>query len=167
MKNQKDKLDAAIIKKHTQRCREQNLENDFNLMQSRARAVTVGTAFGGSIEVSLRKGDGSSVFAILQPVETVELIHQLAAATGCHIHLQPRKDFSSWRNWNHTDEELANFRGGHSLPGAGHPPHSNAISPFAEVGANLPPPEQQPGLQPALMAKETQDEQTVAIEKTL
>jgi hypothetical protein len=125
----------------------------------RARSVTVGTAFGGTTELMMRCNDGNVVWAIMQPVEVVELIHQLAANVGCHIHVQPRKDFSSWREWRVAPEEQPGLNG--------HPPFADDMAPYMQVGANLPPPEQQPGLQPALMAKEIQDEQAVATEKTL
>ena len=132
--------------------------------EARARSVTVGTCFGGTTEISMRGAFGKNLYAILQPVEVIELIHQLAANVGCHIHIQPRRDFSSWRDWKYTDEELAHYRGAQQLPGVGHPPHANDMVPHNQIGANLPAPEQQPGLQPALMAKEDQNE-TVAIEK--
>jgi hypothetical protein len=142
-------------------------KNAFQETQNRARSVTVGTCFGGTAELAMRRGDGITTFAILQPVEVVELIHQLAANIGCHIHIQPRKDFASWRNWKYTEEELTHYRGVQSLPGVGHPPHSNDMAPHIEVGAKLPPPEQQPGLQPALMARSDSNEQTVATQKTV
>jgi hypothetical protein len=141
--------------------------NHLAELNNRARSLTVGTAFGGICELSMRKNGGEHTYVLLQPVEVIELIHQLAANVGCHIHLQPRRDFASWRDWKYTEEELAHYRGVQHMPGVGHPPHVNDMAPHMAVGANLPPPEQQPGLQPALMAKETQDEQTVAIEKTL
>lgn len=115
----------------------------------------------------MRRVDGASTFVILQPVEVTEMIHQLAASIGCHIHIQPRRDFASWRDWKYTEEELAHYRGAQHLPGVGHPPFSNDMAPHMQIGANLPSPEQQPGLQPALMAKETQNDQPVAIEKTV
>lgn len=82
---------------------------------NRARSVTVGTAFNGVTEVVLR-GDGKYLFAILQPTEVVELIHQLAANVGCHLQLAPRRDFASWRQWKTTEEELAFYRGIGSAP---------------------------------------------------
>ena len=60
---------------------------------NRARSVTVGTAFGGVTELTMRANDGKTVFAIMQPVETIELIHQLAGNVGCHLALKPREDF--------------------------------------------------------------------------
>ena len=117
---------------------------------SRARSVSVGTAFGGVTEISMRCNDGRTVWAIMQPVEVLELIHQLAANVGCHINVQPRDDFSSWRSWRVTEEEKKHLNG--------HPPHPNDMALHNDVGAKLPPPEQQPGMQPALMAKEQQDE---------
>ncbi len=159
--------EQQILDAHNVKMRQRQFENALAESAGRARSVVVGTAFGGTSEISLRRVDGTVTYAILQPVEVVELIHQLAANVGCHLQLVPRKDFASWRDWKHTEEELAHYRGIQNLPGAGHPPHVNDMAPHMAVGANLPPPEQQPGLQPALMAKEIQDEQAVAIEKTL
>lgn len=110
----------------------------FAEAQNRARSVTVGTAFGGTTELTMRRGDGSFTFALLQPVETIELIHQLAANVGCHIHIAPRRDFSSWRDWRVSEEERLHLNG--------HPPFPNDMAPHNQVGASLPPPEQQPGL---------------------
>lgn len=114
--------------------------------QNRARSVTVGTAFGGATEIMMRSSDGSVLWAILQPVEVIELIHQLSANVGCHIHIQPRKDFSSWRDWKYSEEELTHYRGAQHLPGVGHPPHANDMAPHNQIGAMLPKPENQPGL---------------------
>jgi len=72
-----------------------NLESNKN----RARSFTVGTAFGGIIEVSMR-GDFHNLWCILQPVEAVEFIEQLAAAAGLQVALRPKQDFASWRGWN-------------------------------------------------------------------
>lgn len=83
------------------------MERDFRSTKSndnRARSVTVGTAFGGSTEVSMRGDAGGSLWALLQPVEVIELIHQLAASAGCHIAIKPRDDFSSWREWRKEDQ---------------------------------------------------------------
>jgi len=130
---------------------------------NRARSVTVGTAFGGTTELIMRRGDGNFTFAIMQPVETIELIHQLAANIGCHLHLQPRRDFSSWRDWKYTEEELAHYAGQQHFPGVGHPPHANDMALHIQVGANLPPPEQQPGL----TAQEVQEKENVATKKAV
>ena len=128
-----------------QRMSEENRLGDFN----RARSVSIGTAFGGVAEISMRCNDGRTVWAIMQPVEVLELIHQLAANVGCHINVQPRDDFSSWRSWRVTEDEKKHLNG--------HPPHPNDMALQNDVGAKLPAPEQQPGMQQALMAKEQQD----------
>ena len=133
---------------------------------NRARSITVGTCFGGYSELIMRGNDGTVLWCAMQPVEIIELIHQLAANIGCHIHIQPRRDFSSWRDWKYTEEELAHYRGEQFNKAVGWPPHVNDMAPHNRVGANLPAPEQQPGLQPALMAKDGQNE-TVAIKKTV
>lgn len=67
--------------------------------RNRSRSVTVGTAFGGIIEVSMR-GDFHSLWCTLQPVEVVELIEQLAASAGLEIAIRPRQDFATWRGWD-------------------------------------------------------------------
>lgn len=121
-------------------------DQEFAESQNRARSVTVGTCFGGTVEVSMRRADGTVTFAILQPVEAIELIHQLSANVGCHIQLAPRRDFASWRDWNYTAEELAHYRGEQLLPGVGWAPHSNDMAPHMQVGASMPHPEEQPGM---------------------
>lgn len=72
-----------------------NLESNKN----RARSFTVGTAFGGIIEVSMR-GDFHNLWCLLQPVEAVEFIEQIAAAAGLQVALRQKQDFASWRGWN-------------------------------------------------------------------
>jgi hypothetical protein len=129
---------------------------------NRARSVTVGTAFGGTTELMMRKNDGTVVWALLQPVETVELIHQLAANIGCHIHVQPRDDFASWRDWRHTDFALNCYRGEQHLPGVGHAPH-NKVLPHNPVSKA----KKEAKLQPALMARSNENEQTLATQKTV
>jgi len=94
--------------------------------QSRARSINVGTAFGGVTEISMRGHDGNHLWVLMQPVEVVEFINQLAANIGCHIGIKPRKDFASWRQWNNDIDTQE-----HQL---------------ITQGLLLPPPEQQPGL---------------------
>jgi hypothetical protein len=118
---------------------------DLESMMHRAQSVAVGTCFGGTTELTMR-GQGSYLWCPMQPVEVIELIHQLAANVGCHIHIQPRKDFSSWRDWKYTEQELEHFRGVQSIPGIGFAPHSNDLAPHQNKGQVLPPAEQQPGL---------------------
>ncbi len=131
----------------------QNLAN-AEAELSRARSVSVGTAFGGTTEILLRKQNGEVVWAIMQPVEVIELIHQLASNVGCHLNLQPRQDFSSWRNWKYTEEELLQYRGPQALPGQGHAPHVNDLAPHQDKGQVLPLPTEQPGLNINEMVKE-------------
>ncbi len=121
---------------------------------TRARSVTLGTAFGGITEISMRSHEGYVVWSPLQPVEVIELIHQLAANVGCHINIQPRNDFSSWREWRITEQEKLHLNG--------RPPFPNDMAPHNHVGANLPPPDQQPGIK-----LDRSDENVVATEKTV
>lgn len=119
-------------------------EASIQASETRARSITIGTSFGGTSEITMRKNDGTCVWAALQPVEVVELIHQMAANIGCHINLQPRNDFSSWRNWKIEPE---------MIQGGTHPPFVSSIHPHEARAKKLPKPEEQPGLQPKLMAK--------------
>jgi hypothetical protein len=100
----------------------ENRTGDFN----RARSVTVGTAFGGTTEIGMRCNDGRFIWALMQPVEVIELIHQLAANVGCHLQLAPRRDFSSWRDWRVSEEERLHLNG--------HPPFPNEMTPHHAVG---------------------------------
>jgi len=100
-----------------------NLESNLN----RARSVTVGTAFGGTTEISLRGDGGQSLWCLMQPVEVVELIHQLAANAGCHIMIKPRDDFSSWREWRVSEAEKKHLNG--------HAPFANDMAVFQQLGA--------------------------------
>ena len=76
-------------------------ENEYHAVKQnryRARSVTVGTAFGGVVEINLRS-DAASVFAQMQPTEAIELIEQLAAGVGIEIAMRPKQNFASWRGW--------------------------------------------------------------------
>ena len=97
MQNKKEK-ESEIRKKINQFYEENELAN-LESNRNRARSFTVGTAFGGIIEVSMR-GDFHNLWCILQPVEAVEFIEQLAAAAGLQVALRPKQDFASWRGWN-------------------------------------------------------------------
>ena len=94
---------------------------------TRAQSLTVGTAGGGSVEITMRSSSGRFLWNTYQPVEVVEIINQLAAGIGCHIHILPRQDFASWRNWKVTPEELEHARGLQPFQGVGHSPHPKML----------------------------------------
>ena len=76
-------------------------ENEYYSLKqnrNRARSITVGTAFGGVVEVNMRS-DAGSVYAQMQPTEAIELIEQLAAGVGIEIAMRPKQNFASWRGW--------------------------------------------------------------------
>jgi hypothetical protein len=73
--------------------------------QNRAQSVSIGMSGSGTTEITMRGQDGTFLWNIYQPVQVTEFIHQLAASIGCHIHIQPRKDFGSWREWRDVSEE--------------------------------------------------------------
>ena len=94
---------------------------------TRAQSITIGNAGGGTVEITMRSASGRFLWNTYQPVEAIELINQLAAGVGCHIHLMPRQDFASWRNWKVSPEELAHTRGQQHLPGIGFPPFPKSL----------------------------------------
>jgi len=76
-------------------------ENEFLSIKqnrNRARSITVGTAFGGIVEINMRS-DIASVYAQMQPTEAIELIEQLAAGVGVEVAMRPKVNFASWRGW--------------------------------------------------------------------
>ena len=101
----------------------ENYESNFN----RSRSITVGTAFGGTTEITMRGNGDRFLYSIMQPVEVLELIHQLAANIGCHIAIKPRDDFGSWREWRVPDAEKKHLNG--------HPPFANDMAVFQRLGA--------------------------------
>lgn len=113
--NEKD-LDKKIrIKMKERQLQSMDQEN------YRAQTMTIGHAGGGMTEISMRGVVSGFLWNVYQPVEVVELINELAANIGCHIHIQPRKDFASWRQWNEPSEEERQ--------------HLNGFPPFVNTGA--------------------------------
>lgn len=144
-------MNKKDFEKFQRALQQQQHENEIAANANRARSVTVGTAFGGVTELMMRRHDGSVTWATMQPVEVMELIHQLSANIGCHIHVQPREDFASWRSWKtETAEQLQHLNG--------HPPFASDIDPHELRARILPRPEKQPGMQPALMNIKQTDE---------
>lgn len=105
---------------------QQDIAN-FEANLTRARSVTVGTCFGGTTELMMRGNDGSVLWSPMQPVEVIELIHQLAANVGCHLALTPRQDFSSWREWRVSEAEKKHLNG--------QTPFVNDMAVFQKLGA--------------------------------
>ena len=123
--------EAAIAVKHAEKVREleskmdlENRESNYN----RARSITVGTAFGGTSEIMMRTDGGRHIWCVMQPVEVIELIHQLAANVGCSAQLTPRKDFASWRDWRVSEAEKKHLNG--------HVPFVNDMAVYQQLGAS-------------------------------
>ena len=93
----KDK--KSDTRKKIEQIYEENELANLEQNRTRARSFTIGCAGGGIIEVGLR-GDYSNLWYLLQPVEAIEMMYQLAAASGVEIIMRPRNDFSSWRSWD-------------------------------------------------------------------
>lgn len=121
------KLELDIYEKERRRQLEVEYENRTS-NRNRARSVTVGTAFGGTTELGMRMDAGKSVWCVMQPVEVIELIHQLSANVGCTAQLTPRKDFASWRDWRVSEAEKKHLNG--------HAPFVNDMAVFHQLGAS-------------------------------
>ncbi len=88
-------------------------ENEYlNLQQNknRARSITCGTSFGGTLEINMR-GDHHSMWCTMTPVEALELAEQLAAACGVQVALRPKQDFSAWRGWDIENTDFNHLKG--------------------------------------------------------
>lgn len=121
----------ALEVEHVKKLRELEVKMDLENRESnynRARSVMVGTAFGGTTEVMMRGDGGRHLWCLMQPVEVIELIHQLAANVGCNAQVTPRKDFSSWRDWRVSDAEKKHLQG--------HVPFVNDMAVFQQLGAS-------------------------------
>jgi hypothetical protein len=123
--------EAAIAVKHAEKIRELEAKMDLENRESnynRARSITVGTSFGGTSEIMMRTDGGRHLWCVMQPVEVIELIHQLAANVGCNAQITPRKDFASWRDWRVSEAEKKHLNG--------HPPFVNDMAMFQQLGAS-------------------------------
>ena len=123
--NEKD-LDKEIQRKMKERQLKSLSSEDH-----RAQAITIGNAGGGITEISMRGVCGGYLWNVYQPVEVVELINQLAANIGCHINVQPRNDFSSWRGWREISEEEKERLNGF-------PPFSESLNNSMSLGTGAP-----------------------------
>jgi hypothetical protein len=86
--------------------KQQQLQLDcLDSNRCRAQSVSIGMSASGTTEITMRGDDGTFLWNAYQPVQVTEFIHQLAASIGCHIHIQPRNDFGSWREWREVSEE--------------------------------------------------------------
>ena len=119
--------EKELAKKRQELINRQELEN-FESNLNRARSVTVGTAFGGTTEIMMRGDGGRHMWCVMQPVEVIELIHQLSANVGCHIAMKPRDDFGSWRDWRVSEAEKYHLNG--------HAPFVNDMAVFQQLGAS-------------------------------
>ena len=145
-----------IQKELDRRHKLQQLES-MRANETRAQSITIGTSGGGTTEITMRGINGTFLWNAYQPVEVIELIHQLSANIGCHLHLMPRQDFGSWRDWKVSPEELAHARGIQHLPGVGFPPFVNDMSGHTQTGRPINAPEM----------KEVQEKENVATKKAV
>jgi len=118
--------------------------------ESRAQSIAIGNAGGGQTEITMRSAMGKFLWNVYQPVEVVELINQLAANIGCHIHIKPREDFASWRTWKELSLEQKKHYGSF-------PPFPNEFLDDGKCGATLPHPEEKIGMEKKLPLKEQEN----------
>lgn len=104
------KKEESEIRKKINKVYEENEYANLQQNRNRARSVTVGTAFGGTIEINMR-GDYHSLWCLLNPVEALELAEQLAAASGVQIAMRPKDDFSAWRGWDVDNVKHIHWKG--------------------------------------------------------
>jgi hypothetical protein len=124
-------LENAIEVQRIEKLRQMEAEMDLENRESnrsRARSITVGTAFGGTAEIMMRGDGGRHLWCLMQPCEVIEFIHQLAANVGCSAQITPRKDFSSWRDWRVSEAEKKHLNG--------HAPFVNDMAVFQQLGAS-------------------------------
>ena len=134
-------------KEFQERQQQQQLEAlDSN--RNRAQSVSIGMSGSGTAEITMRGVNGTFLWNVYQPVQVTEFIHQLAASIGCHIQIQPRNDFGSWREWREPIEAERI--------------HSNGFPPFA--GQQLG--HEKVGLRPEKTEQITEKE-NVATQKTV
>jgi hypothetical protein len=136
-------------------------ENEYaNLQQNknRARSLTVGTAFGGAIEVNMR-GDYHSLWCILNPVEAIEIAEQLAAAAGVQIAMRPKNDFSAWRGWDVDNIDYVHWKGAAPWQVAPENRHNKELN-ATEEPKQLPPSKEEAKKEFKRRVKETLTEET-------
>jgi len=104
------KKEETAIRKRINQMYEENEYANLQQNKNRARSITIGTAFGGAIEVNMR-GDYHSLWCILSPVEAIEVLEQLAAAAGVQVATRPKDDFSAWRGWDVTNVNHIHWKG--------------------------------------------------------
>lgn len=102
------KKEPSELRKSIQESYEQNELDSIKDSRNRARSITVGTAFGGVCEVSLRS-NANYLYAQLQPTEVVELIEQLASGIGLDVALRPKVNFASYRGWEEVIGQRVGF----------------------------------------------------------
>jgi hypothetical protein len=104
------KKEESEIRKKINEMYEENEYANLQQNKNRARSITIGTAFGGAIEVNMR-GDYHSLWCILSPVEAIEVLEQLAAAAGVQVATKPKDDYSAWRGWDVNNVNYLHWKG--------------------------------------------------------
>jgi len=93
---------------------EMHEENEFTNVSDntrrRARSVLVGTGYGGMIEISLRN-EFYNMYMLLQPVEAVEFMEQIAAGCGIELAMRPKQNFTAWRTWDYEHCDNPHMKG--------------------------------------------------------
>jgi len=96
-------MTRKLDKEHNEKLKSIAMQNEIanrDHMNRRARSCTIGTAGGGILELCLRTEHYGTIWYQFNPVEAVEIMGQLAAASGIEMAVRPRKDFASWRSWD-------------------------------------------------------------------
>lgn len=104
------KKPQSKIRKEIEQIHELNELASLKSTQSRARSATIGSATGGLIEIVMR-GDVQTMWYVMNPVEAVEMLEQLASACGLEILKRPKQDFSAWRSWDLEQPNAVHWKG--------------------------------------------------------
>lgn len=128
-----DRKKSSELREKINKMHEENEYQSLMDQRSRARSLNVGTAFGGIIEVSMRN-EFNHMWTVLQPVEAVEFIEQLAAGCGIEIAMRPKQNFTSWRGWEIGESDNVYMKGSApwSLEGQDRQRAIESASAFAE-----------------------------------
>jgi hypothetical protein len=106
--------------------------------KNRAQSVSIGMSNSGTTEITMRGENGTFLWNVYQPVQVTEFIHQLAASIGCHLHIQPREDFGSWREWQQPNaQQLQHLNGFPPFAGQINGTHETGLLKKSETSAGM------------------------------
>ena len=104
------KKPTSSVRKQIEHEKELNELHSIRASRSRGTSIHIGTCTGGLIEFSIRCHD-QYLWYLMQPVEAIEFMEQIAAACGVEILKRPKEDFTAWRSWDPDQPERSDWKG--------------------------------------------------------